>query len=213
MMCLAPSVAMPVFTGFCIVLLLAVTTDSLSITSLRPWGGSIAGGTRLEISGSFPDAMSGALAVFVGPYACEIVHHYSSELEIVCETAAGLQGSYPVSIVCETAAGLQGSYPVSVVGYDTDGYPVQDTQCCFTYAPGLTPSLTFINPSAGPPGSDVFLYGSPTWSINQDCASDAAASSTAHCIGAILFQDYRCGVDQENIDLAFKPNMRLATFN
>ncbi|GIM05164.1 hypothetical protein Vretimale_9612, partial [Volvox reticuliferus] len=150
------------------------------VNSIEPALGSLAGGTRLVIYGSnFGDMYTTSIIVYVGPYPCDIISHYSSNEVLTCETSPGSGGTYPVYV-------LVGNYDPVVFG-------------SFTYSSDMTPTLKAILPEAGPPGSDVFIYGDRTWYLQyQDCLPEDWGDM--NCIGSILFGDYLCRQDPADPD-------------
>ncbi|KXZ54727.1 hypothetical protein GPECTOR_4g796 [Gonium pectorale] len=143
------------------------------------------GSSRLTIYGrNFGDYYTTSPAVFVGQYPCTIIGHYSSSEVVTCETSPGLVGTYIVTVV------VGEDDPVSVWG--------------FSYTGDYTPTLQAVVPSAGPPGSPVFLYGDYTWTLRyRDCV--ATDWGELGCVGSITFGDYLCrmDVDDENSAITF----------
>jgi hypothetical protein len=71
-------------------------------------------------------------------------------------------------------------------------YSLLIQRCCIIVATHLVAAMAYIQPQAGPPGSQVTVLGRPNWYIKQACNSAAAETNVGDCLSAILFQDYRC---------------------
>ncbi|GIM05166.1 hypothetical protein Vretimale_9611 [Volvox reticuliferus] len=150
------------------------------VNSIEPTSGSLAGGTRLVIYGSnFGDMYTTSSIVYVGPYPCDIISHYSSSEVLTCETSPGSGGTYSVYV-------LVGNYDPVVFG-------------SFTYSSEMTPTLKAISPRAGPPGSHVLIYGDSTWNL-QYRACQPEDWGDMNCVGSILLGDYLCRQDPADPD-------------
>jgi hypothetical protein len=133
-----------------VLLLLAVAGagSQTVVSSLSPTVGSLAGGTRLVITGQgfSRDRFTGGNLVYVGSYPCTVLNHKTSDTLVsrtcsssigCCGWAARLTVPCPLQITCVTSAAAgPGSHSVSVV---VDGVS-QTTRCCYTYSTEFTPS-------------------------------------------------------------------------
>ncbi|EFJ47176.1 hypothetical protein VOLCADRAFT_92353 [Volvox carteri f. nagariensis] len=164
------------------------------INRVDPSVGSLAGGTRLVIYGNnFGDMYTTSSSVYVGPYPCNLISHYSSSEVLTCETSPGSAGTYLVY--------------VSVGDYEPAMYGG------FTYTNDITPTLKAVLPRAGPPGADVFIYGDRTWYMAyRDCIESNWGDTS--CVGSILFGDYLCRQDPADQDspIIMTTNQRLGGY-
>ncbi len=109
-----------------------------------------------------PTTQEGSNTIFVGPYACTLVTHWSSESVVRAKcSVGGPPGQYKrglqlaacqnpvacpaVQLTCLTVQGVAGVYPVTVLSVDINGVPTQDTLFgAFTYTPNYTPSASCL---------------------------------------------------------------------
>lgn len=69
-----------------------------------------------------------------------------------------------MQITCLTSpAPLEGKYDITVV---VDGLDSVTYSTPYSYDMDYTPTLNFVFPSAGPPGVNPFVYGTPTWGVS-----------------------------------------------
>ncbi|KAG2432951.1 hypothetical protein HXX76_008679 [Chlamydomonas incerta] len=130
----------------------------------------------IQGSGFSEDRYNGSNVVFIGTYPCTVINHLTSDSVITCLTSpAPLEGNYDITVVVD--------------GIDSVTYGKQ-----YSYDLDYTPTLNFVFPSAGPPGMNPFIYGTPTWGINNECSSNADTgymySSTPACVESVLAGDY-----------------------
>ncbi|KAG2448780.1 hypothetical protein HYH02_006132 [Chlamydomonas schloesseri] len=130
----------------------------------------------IQGSGFSEDRYNGSNVVFIGTYPCTVINHLTSDSTITCITSpAPLEGKYYITVVVD--------------GLETATYRKQ-----YSYAMDYTPTLSFVFPSAGPPGINPYVYGKPTWGINNECGISADTgymySSTPACVESLLAGDY-----------------------
>ncbi|XP_043922184.1 fibrocystin-L [Protopterus annectens] len=113
----------------------AQTITSLAVASLQPSSGSINGGTTLLITGN--GFLQGFTYVTIGTTPCL------------------LTSVTPGEIHCITPAGPEGPKDV-VISVNTVSYPV----LTFTRLPAMTPNVTHVTPTSGPPGTEIAINGS-----------------------------------------------------
>ncbi|GAX81120.1 hypothetical protein CEUSTIGMA_g8554.t1 [Chlamydomonas eustigma] len=160
------------------------TVSQVQISSFTPGQGSLGGGVIVTILGVgfSTDTYLGSNVVLIGPYQCNVINHLTSDTVITCETVAGSAGAYSLTVLVDGTS--------------------SDNQCCFSYSDSLTPTLKAVQPAAGPPGSNVQIYGADVWQVDYDC-SQWSYITTDPCVGEITFGDYLCGINSENIALVY----------
>ncbi|EFJ47178.1 hypothetical protein VOLCADRAFT_92358 [Volvox carteri f. nagariensis] len=150
----------------CIASLLQVAVGQPVISRIDPAIGSLAGGARLVIYGNnFGDMYTTSRSVYIGPYPCNIISHYSSNEVLTCETSPG------------------------------------------------SAALKAVLPRAGPPGTEVFIYGDRTaYMMYRDCVESNWGDM--NCVGSILFGDYLCRQDPADPDspIIMTTNPRLGPY-
>ncbi|KXZ43941.1 hypothetical protein GPECTOR_77g37 [Gonium pectorale] len=93
-------------------------------------------------------------------------------------------------LTCETAPGIPGTYLLAVSTGDGEPASIYG----FTYSNDLTPNIKAIYPRAGPPGSQIFLVGDNTWTLQWSMCTETTWGEI-NCIGSIMFGDYLCPQD------------------
>lgn len=115
----------------------------LSVNSLEPLRGSVAGGTRLLLDGKnlLKDPYSETVDVSIGGKRCEVETYSTTRRQIVCETPSFLthQGKLPNG---QSSA----DFNVSVQINREDGSEEKRRICCFTAAEESTPRLLAVYP-------------------------------------------------------------------
>ncbi|TSK31508.1 Fibrocystin-L [Bagarius yarrelli] len=108
---------------------------SLAEASLQPSSGSLAGGTLLTITGN--GFVAGNISVMLGSYPCIILTVTPSM--VTCLTGAFIETQVKVYIKVLTV-----NYP----------------PLTFNYTSSQTPTITLVNPTTGPSGTEITVSGS-----------------------------------------------------